>query len=333
MSLTDIFVYLRAHFPTVRDFHQNTTQLIQRDLPPRGSRFHLDIPQYCLYIERSKNANVVVYQAQFSKTSDNAEKDLENSSEQRESMVASSDEKDEAKHGKKKKGPSNNNEKNKSIETVFRSSDTLHPLWIKLEPEHVERRRQRGEVDDYTELNLVEKKLAYGCSSEAISFSDFCDHFFASPLGKDEKRAKKGKHMSKRVLTAEEEEGAREWWKSLEPHHVKFVAASSLPVVLILCRDPSEESTSPPLPVLLTVLKGSTVCILEHLYVRSIEPKHFYELPKVEYVDFFGYVLGRCDSAITEKENTKKDSGDATNLTSDAAAYTPGMLLEERRKG
>lgn len=331
MSIGDIFAYLRTTFSSVHEFNEHTSHLIQQHLPSRSSRFPLDIPDYCLYIKRSKNANIVVYQAQVNNK--NSKKETVNDSGQSKCS--------EPNNGKEDVKQSTTVQNSKSeVETYnerkFHASDALHPFWIKMEPEHVERRRQRGEEDDYCELKFIEKKLAYGCSSDQISFSDFCHMFFSTPTyaeKKNEKRTKRG-HIS---YTAEEEEKAKEWWSSLNPQQVKFVAASALPIVLILSRDPNPEHASPPVALLLTILKGSTVCILDHLYISSIEPKHFYELPKVEYVDFFAYALGcrvpqMCEETHTEG-GEEQQLMDAPTSHQERVVPSAGMLIEERRTG
>lgn len=324
MALSSIFACLRENFSSPEDFHLQIKQLFQQHLPTRGSRFHLDEIDYCLYIQRSKNANVVVYQSQYNSVSNGDQSSTQNEREGSSSAISGS------KHSKK--GLKNGSNENTGGEFTFQSSEALHPLWIKLEPEHVERRRQRGETDDHCELSYIEKKIAYGCSSEKISFSDFCNSFLESCLEKDGKDKKKKKSAGTKY-TPEEEAEARKWWSLLEPHQVKFVAASSVPIVLILCHDDTSQDSSR-LPVLLTILNEKIVCVLDHLYVSSIEPKHFYELPKVEYIDFFGYSLVSDENAKSEekKKEDEVEAEDAPTQVGKGGILKAGTLVEERRK-
>lgn len=326
MALSSIFACLRENFSSPENFQQETKQILQQHLPVRGSRFHLDETDYCLYIQRSKNANLVVYQSQYN--SDSNEQDQTAAQNE---CDASSSAKSDSK--RPKKGQKSGSGENTGDKFFLQSGEALHPLWVKLEPEHVERRRQRGETDDHCELSFIEKKVAYGCSSEKISFSDFCNYFFESRLEKDGKDKKKKKNADT-VYTPEEEAEARKWWSFLEPHQVKFVATSSVTIVLVLCHDDTTQDSSP-LPVLLTILKEKIVCILDHLYVSSIEPKHFYELPKVEYIDFFGYSLvpgGDAKSDERKKESSEKEVEDASTSEGKDVISKAGALVEERRK-
>jgi len=41
--------------------------------------------------------------------------------------------------------------------------------------------------------------------------------------------------------------------------------------------------------------------VVEKVYVRSIEPKHFYQLPKVEYIEVFGSALATGEPTYQKK--------------------------------
>lgn len=310
-ELAPILSKLRSQFEEKPElFHGNLRYLLARKVPPRGSRFNLDHHDMCLYIARSKNANVVVYQAKYKpEHSDNLGEGGENV--------------------------------NSGVRTecTLHPTETLHPMWIKLEPEHVARRRARGETDDRCELNMIEKKMAFGCSTSPLSFNAFCEAFFAQV---QEKKSSKStvvdysvEKANPKKLTPEQEAAALNWWKAFQPHLVKFVAVPKCPVLMLSLKPvQAENAASPPaklyagfdstssssswfsmgdsVPVLLTIIQGR-VCILEHIYVASTEPKHFYQLPKVDYIDFFGYTVGESRDAQLQED----DAG--------------GDLLEERK--
>eukprot|EP00796_Vickermania_ingenoplastis_P010012 gene10012-6991_t len=292
-ELAPIFARIREQFnddPCA--FHANLRQLLRDRIPARGNRFNLDHHDMCLYIRRSKNLNVVVYQAKYkSERSDN----LGEGGEQVESGVRA--------------------------DCVLHPTQPLHPLWIKLEPEHVARRRARGETDDRCEISLVERKMAYGA---------FCECFFAEVSGTLGDKNIKVKRANAKKLNAEQEQRALAWWKAFQPHYVKFVAVPSCPVLFISLKPVSAADAAAPapaacssptnrsywfsmedsVPVLLTAVNGN-VCVLDYIYVASTEPKHFYQLPKVDYIDFYGYTVGR------ESENEEERHG--------------GVLQEERK--
>jgi hypothetical protein len=43
----------------------------------------------------------------------------------------------------------------------------IQVYWLDIEPSYVEAARKKGKMDDRVELNVIEKKMAYGCSATA----------------------------------------------------------------------------------------------------------------------------------------------------------------------
>lgn len=243
----------------------------------RGRRFNSDHRDYCFYIQRSKNANVVVYQAHYKLT------------------------------------PSEK-KTNQHTDYEFDATEALHPLWIKLEAEHVVRRRNRGEMEDTCELNVVERKLGYGCHSTALSFKAFFEIFFAevtfpsSPNSSVGSKNGSAKVVKVKKISPEQEEEARYWWEGLQPHKITFAGLGSRVMLLLLlpplhsdCEVGSPTvgswfSERDPVPVLLMQMEEK-VCAMEHVFIESVEPKHFYQLPKVVYIDMFGLPVGEEEPA------------------------------------
>ncbi|KPI84186.1 hypothetical protein ABL78_6760 [Leptomonas seymouri] len=239
-------------------------------------RFNNDHHDTCMFIERSKNLNVVAYTANLV--------DLKTGA-----AVASGE---------------------KKADLTFKASDPLHAYWIKIEPEHVARRRARGEMEDICELNMVERKLAFGCSANLLSK----EKFFAEVLTDK---------ASRNAATAEERGAIEVLYDELHPCLCRFTAMPSWPVWMVRL-PPLMENTAASVALLDTEDDGvsSSACasrdsnggealafnmrstvvamlalingelsVLQKVYVCSVEPKHFYQLPRVEYIDVYGTSL------------------------------------------
>ncbi|CAC9485871.1 conserved hypothetical protein [Leishmania infantum JPCM5] len=268
-----------------RAYVQRLNRTIRRHLVARD-RFNADHHDICMYIERSKNENIVVYRANLidSKTGEPVESGAHQS------------------------------------DCSFKTSDPLHAYWIKINPEHVARRRARGELEDTCELNMIERKLAYGCKAVVISK----DRFFSEVLpDKASRTAASKKKMEAIELLFEE----------VQPCVCNFAALSSWPVWMlrlpplvegkdtaasVALNTDSEASPSPhgggaqlltadgeaeehALPTRNTVVAMVTMIagklsVLQKVYVKSIEPKHFYQLPKVEHIEVHGTSLATGES-------------------------------------
>lgn len=242
------------------------------------SRFKDDHHDTCMFIERSKNLNVVAYQANLvdSKTGE---------------AITS---------GAQKR------------HCTFKPTDPLHAYWIKIEPEHVARRRARGETEDLCELNMVERKLAYGCNATLLTKEKFA----AEVLPDKAARA---------AATEEERAAIDALHDALQPCLCKFVALSSWqvwmvrlpplteggtsvataaldtdddasPASLRASREAEEQRDDAAFPAADTVVAmlafvDGELSVLQKVYVSSIEPKHFYQLPRVEYIEVHGVSL------------------------------------------
>jgi hypothetical protein len=59
-----------------------------------------------------------------------------------------------------------NNTTNTTINnTINNNTNNSHRYWLDIEPSYVEAARKKGKMDDRVELNMIEKKMAYGCSA------------------------------------------------------------------------------------------------------------------------------------------------------------------------
>lgn len=262
-------------------------------LSARGTRFNHDHHDTCMIVERSKNLNLVVYTANYLDPKTQA-------------PVASG-------AGRR---------------CVIQPKEPIRAYWIKLEPEHVARRRARGQMEDVCELSGIERKLAYGCTASVLTEAAL----LSEALGK-----KTPPEWQRRVL--------RDWHSVFQPCLAKFVALPTFPAMLLTLPPVSSttavaSSSSPPppppsnvvpsstdagtageesaavsppspaseafppedsVPVMLAVIAGE-VSLLTKVYVKSIEPKHFYQLPSVEYIEAFGISLATGNQTYEKKK-------------------------------
>ncbi|CAJ1024745.1 hypothetical protein NXY56_002713 [Leishmania guyanensis] len=253
-----------------RAYVQQLNSTIRRHLAPR-SRFKCDHHDTCMYIERSKNENIVAYQANLidSKTGEPVKSGAHQSC------------------------------------CSFNTADPLHAYWIKINSEHVARRRARGELEDTCELNTIERKLAYGCTASVVSK----EKFLSEVLPDKALRA---------AASREKIEAIEHLCEEVQPCLCKFVALSSWSVWMLRLPPlvegadatanvaPNTDKEASPLPrggdegqalpmrdtvvVMVAVIAGQ-LSVLQKVYVESIEPKHFYQLPKVAYIEVHGTSL------------------------------------------
>lgn len=227
-------------------------RLLRQRVPPRGERFGHDHPDTFLYIERSKNRNIVAYTSNLL---------------------------DAATHTSVVSGVGRR--------CVVNSADPVHAYFITLEPSDLEKQQKKGVTNVISELTFIQRKLAYGCS--------------AKPL-----RVALGKADSQNI-------GA--WLDGLDPYVISYVALPDFPT-LMLTIPPSlaaaqvgdvdgnggARGESDTMVVLLSTV-GGVISVLKHVYVRSVEPKHFYQLPRVEYIEVFGVALDSGAETYEKKEN------------------------------
>jgi hypothetical protein len=95
----------------------------------RGSRFSGDKENIFLFVERSLNKNIVVYESILEQPEGGA-------------------------------GPLSNHNVGLSL------SEPVKAYWLDIDPAYVEKRRKKGVMTDVEELNFIEKKMAYGLSAE-----------------------------------------------------------------------------------------------------------------------------------------------------------------------
>lgn len=286
---------------------------LRRLLPARGLRFKDDHHDTCMVIERSKNLNVVAYTANLI--------DAENGS------------------NGGGKAQSTTEVTGEGIRAAINAHHPLRVYWIKIEPEHVARRRARGEMTDICELSMVERKMAYGCQIAPIAVGKFVSEVASSADKKGKKYQQSGDGESGKASAAvswseEHEDMVRNWHIYFQPCVGKYVAAPQWPVLMVLLpplcstndanTDPATISDHPPtdgdaahftdpetqrqlsfslldtIPVMLTSIAGK-VSILSKVFVSSIEPKHFCQLPSVEYIEAYGISLESGEQTYERK--------------------------------
>ncbi|KAK7200119.1 hypothetical protein NESM_000061900 [Novymonas esmeraldas] len=305
-------------------------ELVRSRLQQRN-RFNRDHHDTCMYIARSKNANVVAYTANLANPV---------TSERVGSGIGQ--------------------------HCVLRRDDPLHAYFVNLEPSYVEDRRRKGVEYDCDDLNMIERTMAYGCSATPVNTESVLRYWgkhtpeavaalqeewrtagsAAVPEEEDDNNelgddGEQRRAESAPPLTAESMDAALQtWWAPFHPFISRFVALPTWPG-LLLCLPPvgkmgtsrrsssvvatphakSPKSTPPdaslaqedptnvvyghhtePAPstatsgvlasedtvVVIVASIGGELSVLEKVYVQSIEPKRFYNLPKVEYIEVFG---------------------------------------------
>ena len=143
------------------------------------------------------------------------------------------------------------------------ATGSIDSYWLDVDPAYIEANRKKGKMDNRCDFNIIERKLAYGVSSPHIIEAP------NAPISNDVARSSK-------------------------LYSITFVALPSKVMALARFQFNGEH-----LPVAMCMISGklSVVC---RIFVQSTEPKHFYQLPKVEYVDIFGWCV-EDGTAITER--------------------------------
>ncbi|RNF22788.1 uncharacterized protein Tco025E_02990 [Trypanosoma conorhini] len=162
-------------------------------------------------------------------------------------------------------------------------SDPVHAYFVILEPSILEERRRRGVTNEISELSFIQRKLAYGCSAKPLTA----------------------------VKSDSTKEDIGPWLQHFDAQAVSYVALPGFPLLLLVLpplgaameNDIEAEGAANPaggeekqqeatdtLVVLLAVV-GGVLSVVERVYVCSVEPKHFYQLPTVKYIEVFGVSL------------------------------------------
>ncbi|KPI84187.1 hypothetical protein ABL78_6761 [Leptomonas seymouri] len=321
-------------------------QLVRSRLRQRN-RFNHDHHDTCMYIARSKNANVVAYTANLvdARTKQSVDSGI-------------------------------------GRQCILCMENPIHPYFVNLEPSYVEERRRKGTEYDCDDLNFLERTMAYGVSATPVNTDDALQYWgkktpeaFAelqrswvaggsaavpedeaeapnteeSSSGKRDGAVAAGKPRGGSLTADSLNTVLKSWWTSFHPYVSHFVALPTWPG-LVLCLPPvsktegsrrssvsdvslgkdgakakaasvrSEDADSlpeaektrttygshtEPSPVtpttgilsdedtvvaILSFIDGE-LSVVENVYVSSIEPKRFYQLPKVEYIDVHGASL------------------------------------------
>ncbi|RHW68658.1 hypothetical protein DPX39_100019100 [Trypanosoma brucei equiperdum] len=217
-------------------------RLLRDRIGKRGDRFTEDHPDTFLYIERSKNANVVAYTARFV--------DAET----------------------KKPVPSG-----VGRDCIIKHDGPVHAYFITLDPQQMEKLRAKGRTSLIDDLNFVQRKMAYGCSGKSFdvaSASRECDN----PA--DFKR----------------------WMSAFDPYTLSYVALAKYPTLLLTLK-PVKDSNGEEndTAVALIAVIGGELSVVKKIYVSSTEPKHFYELPTVNYIEVFGVSVDKGSDTYEKK--------------------------------
>ncbi|CCW62991.1 unnamed protein product [Phytomonas sp. EM1] len=270
---------------------------------PRGQRFDHDRHDTCMYITRSKNANIVAYTVnlELPLSAKNKGGDAGDIMVKREAHQNCDKSSDSAVNSKftyyplptVSKGPPVLSGKGAGCEIAVQNP--IHAYFISLEPSYLEDRRSKGLDYDCDDLNMLERKLAYGYRHKPLD-----SHHFNKKLKEllPSKTHTKFAALNKEQLTV-----VADWWSSFTPIVIQFVAATRLPCVLLRL-SPIEKDTSRPawlnssrtspfadedtLSVIVSKVDGH-LCVLEKAYIMSVE--RFMRLPKVEYMDLFAVSL------------------------------------------
>lgn len=215
----------------------------------RGGRFPGDSTQICMVISRSKNANLVVYEALTGGPS---------------TPSTSLD-------------PANVESEDSAPVPAPPTCLGLDAYWLDVDPEYVAKNRAKGKSSDRDELNFIERRMAYGVSCEPAAATDIVPGgtqpwdvvFVALPS-----RRMRLEYARCRVVTA-----AAVASPTVPPEAAgcdsEAVASPPSPPV----RDETEW-----LPVLTCAING-VLCTAESIYVHSTET---WLGPKVNYIDLRG---------------------------------------------
>ncbi|RNF00097.1 hypothetical protein TraAM80_07805 [Trypanosoma rangeli] len=176
---------------------------------------------------------------------------------------------------------------------VMDPANPVHAYFVILEPSIVEERRKKGATSEISELTFIQRKLAYGCSAKPLT-------------------------SVKSELTKKD---IGPWLKCFDAQAVSYVALPGFPLLLLAlpplgdateqsveaedagspeCAEGMQQRTADTLVVLLGVV-GGVLSVVQRAYVCSIEPKHFYQLPTVRYIELFGVSLETGEDTYEKK--------------------------------
>ncbi|CCW70298.1 unnamed protein product [Phytomonas sp. Hart1] len=299
-EFTETFVLAdQPHTSTPSEFNA----LLRGIVPPRGERFNHDYHDTCMYITRSKNANIVAYTVNLESSfhAQNKGKAADDTSKKEDTANRKSSTPD---------SPINSNFSYYSIPTTSKGSlvlsgkgaeceinvdNPIHAYFISLEPSYLKERRRKGLNYDCDDLSLIERKLAYGYRHKILHCHNNLDKLKELLPSKT--------HTVFAELNKEQMSMVADWWSFFTPIVIQFVAAAGLPCILLRL-SPIKKDTSPPawvqshgtssfsdedtLSVIVSKVDGQ-LCVMERAYIMSIE--RFMRFPKVEYVDIFGVSL------------------------------------------
>jgi hypothetical protein len=230
----------------------------------RGQRFPEDKPTICFYIERSKNANIVVYDCLM---------EVPTISGVVEGSVAI----DTAQ-----------NDPN-PVPLVFNSKKGKSPLqayWLDKDPSFALPKRQQGITTDRSELNFLEKRMAYGANLEPVAETVLpasrTNVVITAPDGT----------TSQAPLDAYPDTMATRATVSFValPQRVMSLHMARCHIANTTCGQGCTHPQGAWAPVI-TVTINSVLCVAEKVFVKSRESRHFWQLPSVDYVDLYGFSL------------------------------------------
>lgn len=219
----------------------------------RGQRFPEDSQTICFYIERSKNANIVVYDCVMAVPTI--------------SGVVEGDEAIEI----VKDDPN-------PVPLLFNVRGGRVPIqiyWLDKDPSFADPKRERGIDTNRTELNFIERRMAYGATQTPLLEASAADEAPAAATPDPAVDVKCVKASIQFVALPQ---------RTMQLHMARCHLANTTDGQG--CRHPKGAWA----PVL-TVTINSVLCVAEKAFVKSNESKHFWQLPTVDYIDLYGFSL------------------------------------------
>lgn len=230
---------------------------------PAPPRFEDDEKNIMLFIERNKNKNVVVYRAMLSEAS-TVGKNAERLNE------------DDAIAARKT--------------LKFNDKEPLDAFWLDIDPAYVASNRKNGVMTNRCELNMIDRKMAYGVHVNSTKPIESLLSLF-------------GTNEAERTKN-----GVSPYCPITDPRilPVSFVAIDSRSFYMILTKVTTGIAVRPIvyLPIIVSVINGK-LSVVERIFVQAKEGGMF-SLPKVDYVDLSGWEMPSESGAGTATAVTER---------------------------
>uniref|UniRef100_A0A7S1MJ36 DUF4833 domain-containing protein n=1 Tax=Neobodo designis TaxID=312471 RepID=A0A7S1MJ36_NEODS len=142
--------------------------------------------------------------------------------------------------------------------------------WMDVDPPYAAKARASGKESDRDDLSMLEHQFAYGFACKDLEES--------TRLPEDLPRVTKAGVSVSFVAIAK---------RSME---LRWLVDSGLPVIIALLKPNGTDDAVP--------------CVVERVWVQSTEPKGFFSMPTVEYVDLIGYRLDDATPVAERVQNS-----------------------------